>query len=285
MAQILQVVAIVLACAGVLCLAVWLLQVARSGRWRDPLADSPLTARGPDLLAFCVVTLIYFGVPVVACYLIEMALSQPEEQAPGMPGTLSWHLSQLCSLLGAVTAGVVMVVLLSRARQPGLRPRVGLGKGVLAALFGLLVLLPVVLAQLNAGRIIWSWFHARGEPPLHPTLVSLQQGGLSPLALVELLVGAIVAAPIVEELFFRGVLLQALYHHLRHKWVAIAVAGLAFGVLHGQPQDKLPMVTMGVLLGYMRVRTGALWPCMVVHLLFNGMMVTFTILAPQMAGS
>ncbi len=51
-------------------------------------------------------------------------------------------------------------------------------------------------------------------------------------------------------------------------------------------QDSLgsetPLVTMGVVLGYVRLRCGTLWPCVVMHALFNARTMAFALLAPEL---
>ena len=49
----------------------------------------------------------------------------------------------------------------------------------------------------------------------------------------------------------------------------IAVTGIAFGLAHGL-LVALPVLTVfGVILGWLRVRTGSVVPCIVLHGIFN----------------
>lgn len=87
--------------------------------------------------------------------------------------------------------------------------------------------------------------------------------------------GAVIGAPIVEELFFRGLLLRSLASRLRYGW-AVAIQGVVFGLVHAQfNQDSLTAMAVaagtasfGMVQGYFaaRWRLGAL---MVSHALFN----------------
>ncbi len=100
--------------------------------------------------------------------------------------------------------------------------------------------------------------------------------------MAQILFGAAVVAPLTEELFFRGVLLQAVCYHVRHAWAAIGLSALAFGLAHAQPQDILPLISLGVILGWLRLRSGALWPCVLLHMLFNVRTLVFVLLAPEL---
>jgi membrane protease YdiL (CAAX protease family) len=49
-----------------------------------------------------------------------------------------------------------------------------------------------------------------------------------------------------------------------------------------QPQDVLPMVTLGVVLGYIRLRYRSLPACVLVHMLFNARTMIIATLAPEL---
>lgn len=85
-----------------------------------------------------------------------------------------------------------------------------------------------------------------------------------------------VVAPVVEELMFRG-LGQSLLRFLG-RWPSILVVGLAFGATHGLLEALLILVPFGVALAYVRDRTDSVYPGMVVHALFNGAALAFSVL-------
>jgi uncharacterized protein len=77
--------------------------------------------------------------------------------------------------------------------------------------------------------------------------------------------------PVAEELMFRGVGYALLYPY--GKWVAILGTGILFGALHGL-LIALPLLSaFGVILGWIRWKTGSVYPCMVLHIVFNGIAV------------
>jgi hypothetical protein len=78
----------------------------------------------------------------------------------------------------------------------------------------------------------------------------------------------VVAAPLVEELIFRGVGFR-LFSWVSGPAVAIAVTSLAFGLAHGLVV-ALPVLSLfGVVLGWLRLKTGSLYPPMILHGTFN----------------
>lgn len=93
----------------------------------------------------------------------------------------------------------------------------------------------------------------------------------------RLLVFAIAPA-ITEELFFRGYLLQGLARGWG-RWPAILVSGAIFGAFHvfveGLSFERfLPTTLLGFCLGWICLRTGSVWPGMLVHVLNNGFLIT-----------
>lgn len=83
-------------------------------------------------------------------------------------------------------------------------------------------------------------------------------------------VSAVVMAPLAEEIFFRGMLQSMLRRVCASPWLAIILASALFGAIHfQQPGAVLPLVLLGVVLGYNYERTGRLWAPVLLHALFN----------------
>jgi membrane protease YdiL (CAAX protease family) len=85
-----------------------------------------------------------------------------------------------------------------------------------------------------------------------------------------------VAAPVVEELMFRG-LGQSLLRFLG-RWPSILAIGIAFGATHGLLEALLILVPFGIALAYVRDRTDSVFPGMLVHALFNGAALALSVL-------
>jgi membrane protease YdiL (CAAX protease family) len=73
---------------------------------------------------------------------------------------------------------------------------------------------------------------------------------------------------IIEELAFRGVILGGLGRILKPA-EAVAVSSLMFMVLHLAPISFPHLFVMGLALGLLRLRSGSLYPGMVLHFLHN----------------
>ena len=153
---------------------------------------------------------------------------------------------------------------------------------MLAIVLGVFVIAAVCTVQLQMSTIVWQRLNPDLVPPTHPVLLALKDSAWGDWGAVQLFVAAVVAAAVSEELFFRGLVLQATWRYSRHVWISVLVSGCAFGAIHGQPQDILPLCTMGVILGYIRLRTGSLLACIAIHALFNARTMTMAIFFPEL---
>mgnify|MGYP002563517163 CR=1 FL=1 len=75
------------------------------------------------------------------------------------------------------------------------------------------------------------------------------------------------AAPIVEELVFRGII-QQLARPLGERQ-AVALQAVLFAVQHRGPAGMVYALVCGLVLGTLRSRTGSVWPGMLLHTLNN----------------
>jgi membrane protease YdiL (CAAX protease family) len=78
----------------------------------------------------------------------------------------------------------------------------------------------------------------------------------------------VVMAPLVEELYFRGMLLGALQRHLGAV-PAVAVSAFVFALAHFQGPQFPALFLFGAIAGSLRVRTGRLAPSVLAHVGFN----------------
>lgn len=90
------------------------------------------------------------------------------------------------------------------------------------------------------------------------------------------IVSIALVAPVLEECLFRG----AIEGHLLtlwkgRPWAAIVVSGLIFGIVHLNPAQMLYASLIGIVLGWLRWRTGSVVPGIIGHILNNSLAVVF----------
>ncbi|HVE63549.1 MAG TPA: CPBP family intramembrane glutamic endopeptidase [Mycobacteriales bacterium] len=104
--------------------------------------------------------------------------------------------------------------------------------------------------------------------------VSLLVGERDPARTLLAVLVIVVGAPIVEELLFRGLLLEGLRD--RGKKVAVGASAAAFSVWHLQPAQFRYYAVLGALLGLLYLKRG-LVASMSAHAAFNGLLVVVAI--------
>ncbi len=96
---------------------------------------------------------------------------------------------------------------------------------------------------------------------------------------IMLLVLAVIPA-ICEELAFRGFILSGL-RHMGHKWRAIVISSVIFGVAHGILQQSIIASLLGTVLGYLAVQTGSILPGILFHMTHNALAVLMGQITPE----
>lgn len=85
-------------------------------------------------------------------------------------------------------------------------------------------------------------------------------------------VGVVVVAPFVEEMYFRGLLLRALWGRMG-RVLTVALSAVLFGLAHVQLLQLPALVVFGLVAGTLVVATRRLAPAMWAHAAFNGVTV------------
>lgn len=92
-------------------------------------------------------------------------------------------------------------------------------------------------------------------------------------------------APIVEEMVFRGAILRKLLEAFqgRRAWIAIVLSALLFALAHGNIAQGIHAFIIGLVFGWMYMRTGSIIPGVVFHWVNNTVAYVMFNLMPQMS--
>jgi membrane protease YdiL (CAAX protease family) len=146
--------------------------------------------------------------------------------------------------------------------------RAEVGRGVVA----LLAFLPVYVVGVMLTQLIGSSLGIPVES--HPLVHAiLEQGGTQLVLLVIL--QAVVLAPILEELLFRGFLLSAGARALGRP-LGLLLSALCFALIHAGFASFLPMLGLGLLFGVLRLSSPerSIVGSITAHALFNALSLT-----------
>ncbi|MEZ6138878.1 MAG: CPBP family intramembrane glutamic endopeptidase, partial [Pirellulaceae bacterium] len=104
------------------------------------------------------------------------------------------------------------------------------------------------------------------------------QERLKSVPLVVVLIAFALTPAVCEEVLFRGFVLSSL-HRFSQSW-AVVLSAVLFGLMHVLTSNVLaverflPTTFMGLILGFVAVRTRSLWPGMLLHSIHNGLLLS-----------
>ncbi|NJK37552.1 MAG: CPBP family intramembrane metalloprotease [Oscillatoriales cyanobacterium RM2_1_1] len=133
---------------------------------------------------------------------------------------------------------------------------IGWGLGGYAVALPLVILVSLVNQQL--------WDGQGGSNPILPIALENRDQ----VALIIFLVTASVAAPVFEEIMFRGFLLPSLTRYMSVSG-AIALSSVLFALAHLNVSEVLPLATLGIVLGVVYTRSRNLLSSILLHSLWN----------------
>ncbi|NND74658.1 MAG: CPBP family intramembrane metalloprotease [Ilumatobacter sp.] len=129
-----------------------------------------------------------------------------------------------------------------------------------------------VLAQLVVVRLVYLplenwWPDTFTNDDLQRNAEDLvdRAGGITTLLLVAIVV---IGAPVVEELFYRGLLQRSLLARINDSVVVVGVAAV-FALIHFRPVEYPGLFAFGLIVGAAAKLTGRLGPSIMIHVGFN----------------
>jgi membrane protease YdiL (CAAX protease family) len=125
-----------------------------------------------------------------------------------------------------------------------------------------LAVLPLMIGVSIVNQQLW-----QGQGGSNP-LLQLVLEEADPIALGIFFFTAAIAAPVFEEILFRGFLLPSLTRYLPI-WGAIGLSSLIFAAAHLSLSEVLPLTVLGSMLGFVYVRSRNLLSAILLHSAWN----------------
>lgn len=285
--------ALVLVAAGATLAGLWWGNVIRPGAWRNRPMRPTGRLESPMWLV------VGLGIYVLAALLGGITVAMAGAAAGnsgaasgGGGGLLAGWLGPadglkargLAMLVGTLGAGLVGVAVLAwinpgrgdgEQREPGgVRGVMGSWRAWLAGGAGFVVAAPVLMGVSVAGVLVVTWLRGRAPDPI-------AHGALREIVFSPdpwkwaLAAAAVLGAPLVEEVVYRGCVQTAAVKALGGRWRGIVLTSVLFALVHMGGQASVPahaLVTLGVLglaLGVVYERSGGLAAPVAMHALFN----------------
>lgn len=226
----------------------------------------------------------YFAAALI-CFLTQQLVMAIAAQATGVvPGTAPTPRDAAIAFgvggIAGLAAGLWLLRHLSvEAPGAGLRPRAA------DALRGILLFLPLYpIIFVFAAVSGWAWTVIRGEPTeaiSHETLRSFVEHRDDPWAWVTLAL-AVIIAPLVEEILYRGLLQSALVRLTGRVWGGVLITSALFAAAHMGPVTSTPgllqIFVLSTALGLAYEKSRRLGVPIGMHVAFNAVNVGLALL-------
>ncbi len=199
--------------------------------------------------------------------------------------TQEWMLEFYKYLWMTLVELVLLVVLLYFGKAYFARGLKGLGLNfrtvvtdIKAGAVNFLAVYPLVIAGIFvmafAGKLIWgSDFQMETSQGLI-AVTSYPQVSLR----ILLFVFVVLVVPVFEEVLFRGFLQSMVRGYIQRPWAVIALTSVIFTSLHPSTHF-LAVFMLSCGMGYAYERSGSLFRSIFMHMLFNGLSMTSTLLS------
>ena len=267
---------VIICLSGLMLLTCWLLKTSVGTR---ALADAvPRRNNMPVYLPF-VPLFIWFGA-------VSLVISITEKLGGDLPGWQSYFFDNLIFCISGLTAigAIIFIVRVHFAR--GLK---GFGlniktihKDFFAAFLNLLTVWPLITAAILLtmffGELICGPDYQMQQ---HQELKLITEYSQLPIR-ISIVVVAVVIAPLLEEMLFRGLFQTMLRSYLearysifdtrresRKAWPAIFISSVLFTTIHSNTGHWPALFLLGVCMGYAYEKSGSLFRPIFIHALFN----------------
>jgi len=213
-----------------------------------------------------------------------MAVVLVQKLTPGLQGWQKIFRDHIVMSIGAIVTVAAMMFLAHvhfsrRLKGFGLNIRT-IVKDFFMAFVNLLAAWPIMMAAITittfVAGLIWG---ADYEMQQHQQLEMITEYPQLPLRIMIVFV-AVVIAPLLEELLFRGFVQTAIrsFFNIRNSaWPAIAASSVFFAIMHADPGHWPALFVLGVCLGYSYEKSGSLLRPIFIHLFFNASSVAIAL--------
>jgi membrane protease YdiL (CAAX protease family) len=252
--------------AGLILFACWLLDTSLGTR---ALADSPPRRNSMPPYLPLVLLMLWFGAVSTAVVLVQKLT----------PGLQDWQKIFRDNLVLSIGAVVTMAAMMFLAHVHFARRLKGFGlnvrtivKDFFMAIVNLLTAWPLMMAAITMTIFVAELISGREyQMQQHQQLEMITEYPQLPLRIMIVFV-AVVIAPLLEEMLFRGFIQTAIrsFFNIRNSaWPAIAASSVFFAIMHENPGHWPALFVLGVCLGYSYEKSGSLFRPIFIHLFFN----------------
>lgn len=237
-------------------------------------------------MLFALLSFLYVASYVTAQLKAGQLIKSDRSPIPfAIPGSAGWVLiagvmvllflqSPFYMILVVLGVGVLMIVNGRTAEE-----QFGLGRLPVSTVAGwsLLIYGAIVFIEIPLSEIMEAAMNAIHLPHPEQQSVEIFRQLNEPLAIFQYMLFAVVLAPLIEELFFRGFLLTFFKNYTTTLGAIFFSAGI-FAFAHANIDSAIPLWVLGIVLGIAYQHTGSLLLPIGIHACWNFFTATSLIL-------
>ncbi len=235
-----------------------------------PNAERPEQGNVPALnstpidLVICAIAVLYFSLGALMA-----AATPPGSSAPPSTTNVTLDTYQVYNVtcVNLILGAIVFLRLFLSGRKEALGLSAGSVKKLIIAPIGayLIVLCSHYLLELTG---FLEWIQTVTQAPSEQSVVTLLRQSSDLPLIVAICFSAGVAAPLVEEIVFRGFLYPLLKKYTG-LWFALISSSLLFGIIHVSLVPFIPLAIFGAVLILLYEYTRTIWAPIIAHAIFN----------------
>lgn len=239
---------------------------------------------------YAVMLLVQITATVIRSLQIDVTLSEAEleEELMAFLNANSDLLSLISALLTLFLVALVYWILVSRLQNlqmpsPSVKTYFSLKK-ISKGTLGKLALLAFFFYHFVLGFLnLVAWLSPSLMESYNDAAQSVDSG-TSAVSLVMSFLALVIAAPITEELIYRNMAISNMRSRMP-AWGAVVVSSVIFGVFHGNLVWMLYAGGLGLLFGFLYVKSESIYVSLTVHTVFNLIGYIYSVLGNFISGS
>lgn len=248
------------------------------GKAKKGVEPTPGTIDMIDLLFALTIILFFYG---NTAFIFQNSINPSDASAINevKKMTLSETISNIIIFL-LIGAFIFLFASFARGRNPnqvfGIN-KMSWGK---ILIWGLGAMVPVYICLGLGSVIIQLIIPSKEKVPEMQEIVQTMISSNDITILIALLFSALIVAPIVEEIIFRGYIYPVLKKY-SHRLFAGFMSSLLFAVVHGNVAGLIPLLLLAIILTLCYELTGSIFVPILIHALFNGINSFFILNLPN----
>lgn len=96
------------------------------------------------------------------------------------------------------------------------------------------------------------------------------QNSVQDYVFITVVFSTVILAPMFEELFFRGLLMNTL-RQIVNDWFAVVFSALLFAIIHLSWPDFISLFLIGIIYGWLTLKSNSVIPAMLAHVIHNAL--------------